>query len=75
MWHFPLEKTFFNKIPQPFLLALIYFITMILTEIASNAATAIIMTPITLSLAASFGFDPKPFIFAARCRNGGKLIQ
>jgi len=46
------------------LLALIYFITMILTEIASNAATAIIMTPITLSLAASFGFDPKPFIFA-----------
>ena len=46
------------------LLALIYFITMILTEIASNAATAIIMTPITLSLATSFGFDPKPFIFA-----------
>ena len=37
---------------------------MYLTEIASNAATAIIMTPITLSLAASFGFDPKPFIFA-----------
>jgi di/tricarboxylate transporter len=46
------------------LLALIYFITMILTEIASNAATAIIMTPITLSLASNFGFDPKPFIFA-----------
>ena len=46
------------------LLALIYFITMILTEIASNAATAIIMTPITLSLAENFGFDPKPFIFA-----------
>ena len=46
------------------LLAIIYLITMILTEIASNAATAIIMTPITLSLAASFGFDPKPFIFA-----------
>tara|TARA_Y100000389_G_scaffold109381_1_gene106439 strand:- start:9840 stop:11630 length:1791 start_codon:yes stop_codon:yes gene_type:complete len=47
-----------------FLLAVIYLITMILTEIASNAATAIIMTPITLTLAASFGFDPKPFIFA-----------
>ena len=47
-----------------FLLAIIYLITMILTEIASNAATAIIMTPITLTLAASFGFDPKPFIFA-----------
>ena len=47
-----------------FLLAIIYLITMVLTEIASNAATAIIMTPITLTLAASFGFDPKPFIFA-----------
>ena len=47
-----------------FLLAIIYLITMILTEIASNAATAIIMTPITLTLAANFGFDPKPFIFA-----------
>jgi di/tricarboxylate transporter len=52
-----------NLIPY-FLLAIIYLITMILTEIASNAATAIIMTPITLTLAASFGFDPKPFIFA-----------
>ena len=61
-------STFVNLFPAdilPYLLlALIYFITMILTEIASNAATAIIMTPITLSLAANFGFDPKPFIFA-----------
>ena len=61
-------SSFVNLFPTdilPYLLlALIYFITMILTEIASNAATAIIMTPITLSLATSFGFDPKPFIFA-----------
>ena len=61
-------SSFVNLFPAdilPYLLlALIYFITMILTEIASNAATAIIMTPITLSLAANFGFDPKPFIFA-----------
>jgi di/tricarboxylate transporter len=46
------------------LLAVIYLITMILTEIASNVATAIIMTPIALTLATQFGFDPKPFIFA-----------
>ncbi len=46
-----------------FLLAIIYLITMILTEVASNAATAIIMTPITIVLATSLGFDPKPFIF------------
>jgi len=47
-----------------FLLAVIYLITMVLTEIASNVATAIIMTPIALTLATQFGFDPRPFIFA-----------
>ena len=47
-----------------FLLAIIYLITMILTEIASNAATAIIMTPITLKLAEQFEYNPLPFIFA-----------
>ena len=47
-----------------FLLAIIYLITMVLTEIASNVATAIIMTPIALTLATQFGFDPRPFIFA-----------
>ena len=46
------------------LLAAVYFITMVLTEIASNVATAIIMTPIALTLSAQFGFDAKPFIFA-----------
>ena len=46
------------------LLALIYFITMILTEIASNAATAIIMTPVVLSVSSLMGFDARPFIFA-----------
>ena len=46
------------------LLATIYFITMVLTEIASNVATAIIMTPITLKLATELEYSPLPFIFA-----------
>jgi di/tricarboxylate transporter len=46
------------------LLAVIYLLTMVLTEVASNAATAIIMTPITLALSSAFSYDPKPFIFA-----------
>jgi di/tricarboxylate transporter len=46
------------------LLAVIYFLTMVLTEVASNAATAIIMTPITLALSSAFSYDSKPFIFA-----------
>ena len=37
---------------------------MILTEIASNVATAIIMTPITLKLATELEYSPLPFIFA-----------
>ena len=60
--------SFINFFPTeliPFLLlAAVYFITMVLTEIASNVATAIIMTPIALTLSAQFGFDAKPFIFA-----------
>jgi len=46
------------------LLALIYFITIFLTEISSNAATAIIMTPIALAVAQQMGLDPRAFVFA-----------
>ena len=46
------------------LLALIYLITMILTEVSSNAATAIIMTPIAIAVSSQMGFDSRPFIFA-----------
>ena len=46
------------------LLALIYFITIFLTEISSNAATAIIITPISLAVAQQMGFDPRAFVFA-----------
>ena len=46
------------------LLALIYLITMILTEVSSNAATAIIMTPIALAVTQQMEFEPRAFIFA-----------
>ena len=41
------------------LLGLIYLITVILTEVSSNAATAIIMTPIALAVTDQMGFDPR----------------
>ena len=47
-----------------FLLAMIYLVAMVLTEVSSNAATAIIMTPIALAASAKLGLDPRPFIFA-----------
>ena len=46
------------------LLGLIYLLTMILTEVSSNAATAIIMTPIALAVTQQMGFEPRAFIFA-----------
>ncbi len=50
---------------RPFvMLSLIYLVTIILTEMASNAATAIIMTPIAISASVQLGLDPRPFIFA-----------
>jgi len=57
-----------NMVPienRPFvLLSLIYLVTIIITELASNAATAIIMTPIAISAATQLGLDPRPVIFA-----------
>jgi len=55
----------FDPVSRPIVMvSLIYFVTMIMTEMASNAATAIIMTPIAISAALQLGLDPRPFIFS-----------
>lgn len=46
------------------MLGIIYLVTIFLTEVSSNAATAIIMTPIALAASSQMGLDPRPFIFA-----------
>ena len=49
---------------QPYiLLATIYFITMVLTEISSNVATAIIMVPIAIAVSNQLGLESRPFVF------------
>lgn len=45
-------------------LAIIYLITMIFTEIITNNAAAAIAFPIALSAATQLGVDPKPFFIA-----------
>ena len=45
-------------------LSAIYFITSALTEIMSNNATAILLTPIAAGLALQLGVDPRPFVVA-----------
>jgi di/tricarboxylate transporter len=45
-------------------LALIYLFTSALTEMISNNASAILITPIAIGLAHELGADPRPFIIA-----------
>lgn len=45
-------------------LAIIYAMTSILTEVMSNNAVAVLLTPIVIGLAQSLGVDPRPFIVA-----------
>jgi len=47
-----------------FVLASLYFVTAVLTEGMSNVATAILLAPIALSLAAGMGVNPQPFLIA-----------
>ncbi len=47
------------------LLALIFLVTSVLTEILSNNATVVLMAPIALGIAHSLGVDPRPFAIAA----------
>lgn len=45
-------------------LALVYVFTSILTEMVTNNAVAVLMTPIAVGLAASLAVDPRPFVIA-----------
>lgn len=45
-----------------FALAVLYAVTLILTEFLSNAAVAVLITPIAVSLAHSLGVNPRPFL-------------
>ncbi len=45
-------------------LACIYFLSVILTELVTNNAVAVIMTPIAIALAHSLGSPPEPFVIA-----------
>jgi di/tricarboxylate transporter len=46
------------------LLAALYLITSVLTEIMSNNAAAILLTPIAIGLGEQLGVDPRPFVVA-----------
>jgi di/tricarboxylate transporter len=45
-------------------LAMIYLVTALLTQVASNNAAAVVVTPIALSLGPALGVDSRPFVLA-----------
>lgn len=45
-------------------LAIIYFVTWVVTEMLTNNAAAVLMFPFTLETAEQFGVDPLPFLIA-----------
>lgn len=49
----------------PFLLVwAIYLLTSVLTELVSNNAVAVVVTPIAIGLASAMGLDPRPLVVA-----------
>ncbi|WP_395652160.1 SLC13 family permease [Brevundimonas sp.] len=45
-------------------LAILYGVTLFATEFLSNAAVAVLITPVAVALAESLGVDPRPFLIA-----------
>jgi di/tricarboxylate transporter len=45
-------------------LFVLYFLTQILTELLSNNAIAVIVTPVAIALGESLGLDPRPLVVA-----------
>jgi di/tricarboxylate transporter len=46
------------------ILAMIYLLASLLTEMVTNNAVAILLTPIAISIAVSMDVDPRPFLVA-----------
>ncbi|MBO6901325.1 MAG: SLC13 family permease [Rhizobiaceae bacterium] len=55
---------FLTDMPPLMTLLAIFFITSFFTELVTNNAIAVIMTPIVIELANQMGFDPRPFVIA-----------
>jgi len=54
--------TFLRDYKPSTVLSLLFFITMMISSVISNNATAIVITPIAISLATGFGLNPVPFL-------------
>ncbi len=51
-------------LPAPLLVWAIYLLTSVLTELVSNNAVAVVVTPVAIGLAHSLGIEPRPLVIA-----------
>ncbi len=55
---------FMMGLPAPIMIWMVFILTSTMTEMLSNNAVAVIMTPVAIVLAASLGIDARPLIVA-----------
>jgi di/tricarboxylate transporter len=55
---------FLGKLPPFLIVWAIYLLTSVLTELVSNNAVAVVVTPIAIGLASALGVDPRPLVVA-----------
>ncbi len=53
-----------TDLPPFYVIFAVFLLTTTLTEIVSNNAVAVIMTPIAISMASALGMDPRPLVVA-----------
>ena len=53
-----------RTLPAPLLVWAIYLLTSLLTELVSNNAVAVVVTPVAIGLAQALGIDPRPLVIA-----------
>ncbi|REC59004.1 SLC13 family permease [Rhodosalinus sediminis] len=55
---------YLTGLPAPLLVWAVFLLTSVLTELVSNNAVAIVVTPIAIGLAQAMGIDPRPLVVA-----------
>ncbi|MEE4118584.1 MAG: SLC13 family permease, partial [Paracoccaceae bacterium] len=55
---------YIGTLPPVLALWAVYLITSVLTELVTNNAVAVVVTPVAIGLAVALGYDPRPFVVA-----------
>ncbi|RDC72796.1 SLC13 family permease [Rhodovulum sp. 12E13] len=55
---------YIGALPPVLALWAVYLITSVLTELVTNNAVAVVVTPVAIGLAVALGYDPRPFVVA-----------